>query len=99
MAGTFAVIRARGPSWIEGLDLRAQAGWEVHARFMEDLVTDGFVIVGGPLPGSPEVLLIVAAESERQVRERLGRDPWEPAGLLATRSVRPWEILLGSLKA
>ncbi len=78
--------------------MRAQADWDNHARFMEDLTASGFIILGGPLTDSREILLIVVAENEQQVRETLQRDPWEPAGILTTQRVRPWTILLDSRK-
>lgn len=95
---TFVVIRMPGPAWNENLPMRAQADWDNHARFMDDLTANGFVIMGGPLPNSREILLIVSAESEHTVRETLQRDPWEPAGILTTQRVQPWTILLDSRK-
>ena len=95
---TFVVTRTPGPAWNENLPMRAQVDWDHHARFMNDLTADGFVIMGGPLPDSQEVLLIVSAESEHVVRETLQHDPWEPAGILTTQRVRPWTVLLDSRK-
>jgi uncharacterized protein YciI len=95
----FAVIRVHGPVWEEGLDHRAQAGWEEHAHFMDDLTARGFIVLGGPLEDGREILIIVQAEDEQAVRATLARDPWEPAGLLRTERVRPWTVLLDSRKA
>jgi uncharacterized protein YciI len=95
---TFVVILLPGPAWNESLPMRAQAGWDHHARFMDDLTANGFVIMGGPLPDSRERLLIVAAENEQTVRETLRRDPWQTAGLLTIERIRPWTVLLDSRK-
>ena len=93
---TFVVMLLPGPAWNESLPMRAQAEWDDHARFMDDLMAKGFVIMGGPLPDSRERLLIVAAENEQTVRETLRRDPWHTAGILTTERIRPWTILLDS---
>jgi uncharacterized protein YciI len=50
-----------------------------------------------PLGDNAGALLIIEAESDEAVHERLGRDPWRATGHLVTARVTPWEILLGSL--
>jgi uncharacterized protein YciI len=92
----FAVIREAGPGWDSTTPLRDQVAWEEHAAFMNALDDEGFVVVGGPVGGGPRTLLMVEAQSEDDVRRRLGDDPWTPLGLLTVASVEPWEILLGS---
>jgi len=58
---------------------------------------EGFVLLGGPLEGSADVLLIVRAASADEVRARLAKDPWEGTSLLRTVRVAPWNLRLGSL--
>jgi hypothetical protein len=94
----FAVIRSRGPAWDDSRPLDAQAGWATHARFMNGLAAEGFVAVGGPLEGTPDVLLVVRATDEAEIVERLSADPWARSGLLIVKQVRPWEIRLGTLE-
>ena len=94
----FAVIRRPGPAWVENKPLREQADWEAHARFMNGLAAQGWIIMGGPLGGGPDVLLIVEADDEQHVYETLRRDPWTSAGILALSSVRQWTVLLDSRK-
>jgi hypothetical protein len=57
-------------------------------------LADGFVILGGPIGDGERVLLVVEAEGEREVRERLAADPWLPAGILRIDSIEPWTIWL-----
>jgi uncharacterized protein YciI len=95
----YAVTNLHGPAWDSTRGLREQDAWDEHASFMDELVEDGFVLIGGPLGDGPRVLLVVVADSEEAVRERLARDPWTPMGLLDVERVEPWEVLLGELPA
>lgn len=96
---TFMVVRARGPAWDRSKPMRAQWDWAEHARFMEQLVSEGFVLLGGPLRDDDKVLLIVEATADDAVRERLARDSWHKAGLLVIERVAPWEVLLDFRKS
>jgi hypothetical protein len=97
VANYFLVTRAWGPAWDPSRARREQRGWDEHAAFMDALVADGFVVLGGPV-GDVETgraLLVVRAESEEAVRERLAGDPW-PEDLLTIESVEPWTVWLRS---
>jgi uncharacterized protein YciI len=74
--------------------MREQEGWEEHARFMDDLVASGFLLLGGPLEGGRETLHIVDAPSEQAIRERLVEDPWAANGMLRPKSIERWTVLL-----
>ncbi|HXB49112.1 MAG TPA: YciI family protein [Streptosporangiaceae bacterium] len=93
----FAVTMADGPRWDGARAIRDQDGWQAHADFMDALVDDGFVIIGGPL-GSGQRLIAVEAPDEQAVRDRLAADPWVLAGLLRVSSVQPWSLWLDSRK-
>jgi uncharacterized protein YciI len=90
----FAVHLQRGGPWDWSLDLREQDGWEEHARFMDSLVNEGFVVLGGPLEGGREILHAISASSEEAVRRRLAQDNWAQNGMLTVTSVEAWTILL-----
>jgi hypothetical protein len=92
----FAVIRTRGPGWNDAQPLEGQDDWRAHADFMNGLVADGFVLLGGPLVDTPDVLLIVRAADQRQVEERLAADCWAAKDLLRIRQVSPWSLRLRS---
>jgi len=96
MATYLAVRRGRGPKWNTDLPMRTQSQWAEHAAFMNGLVTEGLIVLGGPLGGGEEVLLVFDAPSEDVVRKRLAADPWSASGLLEIKSVEPWTILLDS---
>jgi uncharacterized protein YciI len=74
--------------------MREQVEWDEHARFMDELVASGFIVLGGPLEGEREVLEIVSAPSEEAVRERLAQDPWASNGMLRPVSIDRWTVLL-----
>ena len=93
----FAVFRVRGPVWQDARPLEGQLDWAGHASFMNALAGERFVLLGGPLEGSADVLLIVSAATADEVRARLAKDPWEGTGLLRTVRVAPWTLRLGSL--
>jgi hypothetical protein len=90
----FAVRLARGGPWDWSRDLREQDGFDEHARFMDVLVEEGFIVLGGPLAGEREILHAISAPSEEAVRERLGQDNWHRNGMLTITSIQPWTILL-----
>jgi uncharacterized protein YciI len=90
----FLVTELRdGPEWDPALPLREQSGFAEHAVFMDALVAEGVVVLAGPLADEHRVLLVVDAESERAVRERLRCDPWVGTHL-SVAGVERWTILL-----
>jgi uncharacterized protein YciI len=90
----FAVRLERGGPWDWSRDLREQDGWEAHARFMDSLVEDGFIVLGGPIGGEREILHAVSAPSEDAIRDRLAQDNWARNEMLTIKSIEPWTILL-----
>ena len=90
----FAVRLKRGGPWDWSRGLREQDGFDEHAQFMDALVEEGFVVLGGPLAGEREILHAVSAPSEDVVRERLGQDNWHRNGMLTIASIEAWTILL-----
>jgi hypothetical protein len=85
-------LRQAGPDWRPGRPLEEQSGWREHAAFMDGLVDDGFLVLGGPLP-ERRVAHAVQADSEDAVRETFARDPWSGSHLLID-AVEPWTIRL-----
>jgi uncharacterized protein YciI len=90
----FAVRLKRGGPWDWSRDLREQDGFDEHAHFMDSLVDEGFIVLGGPLGGEREILHAVSAPSEQAIRERLAEDNWHQNGMLTIKSIEPWTILL-----
>jgi hypothetical protein len=78
----FAVRLGPGPGWDSSRQIRDQDGWDEHAVFMDGLVDEGFIILGGPVGDGEQTLHVVRAADEDQIRAHLDRDPWASAGLL-----------------
>ena len=92
----FAVRLARGPGWDPSRQIRDQDGWAGHAAFMDGLVDDGFVILGGPVGDGQQTLHAVEAADENEIRARLAADPRAAAGLLRIGTIEPWALWLDS---
>jgi uncharacterized protein YciI len=93
----FAVRLVHGPGWNSSRPIREQDGWDEHAAFMDGLVDDGFIILGGPVgvgDAPDETLHAVEAADEDEVRARLARDPWARAGRLRVGAIEAWALWL-----
>lgn len=95
----YVVRLRRGGPWDWSRDMRRQDGWDDHARFMDSLVEDGVILLGGPLEGDRDTLHIVEAGSEDEARRRFAEDPWAANGMLTPVSVEAWTVLLDGLTA
>jgi hypothetical protein len=97
MPQLFVVVRTRGPVWHDAEALEGQPDWAAHASFMNGLAREGFVVLGGPLEGTRDVVLVVRAASADEVHARLAEDPWSRSDQLRIARVAPWTLRLGSL--
>ena len=96
--GVFVVERGKGAGYDRSRDRREQEGWDEHAAFMDALVDDGFVVLGGPLGDGETVLLVIEALDEAEIRSRLAEDPWEPLKVLTVEQITPWTLWLDARK-
>jgi uncharacterized protein YciI len=96
MAGkqAFIVISTAGKHRDLDKGAREQAYWDEHESFIDALVDNGFIMMGGPLPDEGGGLLIVRAESEAEVRRVMSADPWYKHQILKLVSVKRWEIFI-----
>jgi hypothetical protein len=89
----YVVLRRTGPDWDPSKPLEEQVAWDEHAAFMDNLVDEGFVVLGGPLEDEARVVLAVEAASADEVRTTLARDPWSGTHLVID-AVESWTIRL-----
>ena len=98
MKDKFIVTSSPGPNRDSSKGTREQPFWDDHVVFIDQLVDEGFILMGGPLvdeAGMPQgALLIVEAEDEKEVREKLKNDPWFIRGILKLEGVKRWEIFI-----
>ncbi len=90
----FVLTEVPGPSWDASRARREQDAWDEHATFMDGLVADGFVLLGGPIGDGERVLLVVEAADQREVETRFAQDPWLPMGILQIATMEPWTVWL-----
>jgi uncharacterized protein YciI len=91
---TFIVISTAGANRDLSKGAREQAYWNEHEQFIDALVDNGFIMMGGPLPDEGGGILIVRAESEEAVRRIMGADPWYAHQILKLVSIKRWEIFI-----
>jgi hypothetical protein len=102
MKNTFIAISSPGPNRDPSKPTREQPFWDEHASFIDQLVAEDFILMGGPLVDEGELpqgaLLIVNAEDENEVREKLKDDPWFEKGILKLETVKRWQIFIDAKK-
>jgi uncharacterized protein YciI len=91
---TFALTLVHGPNWDNAHPIRSQDAWSEHAAFMDALVAEGLIVVGGPLDEGDRTLHLVDAADEAHIRTRLSEDPWAAMGLLEIGSIQRWQLWL-----
>ena len=96
---TFLVlVRRAGPEWDRSRPMEEQSAWDAHAAFMDGLVDEGFIVLGGPLDDEERVVHVIQADSEQAIRDTLARDPWSESHLVID-SIDPWTLRLDSRTA
>ncbi|MEP6661288.1 MAG: hypothetical protein ABJD24_15350 [Acidimicrobiales bacterium] len=98
MAMFLVVLHRSGPEWNASRPMEEQSHWTAHAAFMDGLVDEGFIVLGGPLADEVRVVHAVEAESDEAVRATLGRDPWSETHLRVD-TIEPWTIRLDGRRA
>jgi len=93
MAMFLVELHRSGSRWDSSLPLEQQWGFAAHATFMDRLVDEGFIVLGGPLADEFRVIEAIEADSAEAVRATLARDPWSETHL-QLESVTPWTIRL-----
>jgi uncharacterized protein YciI len=98
MKKTFVTISSAGPNRDPSKATGEQPLWDQHATFIDQLVAEGFILMGGPLVDEGGAMLIVSADDEDEVLEKLKNDPWFERDILKLESVKRWEIFIDERK-
>ena len=80
MKNAFLAFSSAGPNRDFSKGTREQPFWDEHAAFIDQLVDEGFILMGGPLVDQGETslgaVLVVNTEAENKVKQTLKNDPW-----------------------
>ena len=98
MQNTFVMISLAGPNRDLSKGTREQPFWDEHAEFIDRLVAEGLILMGGPLVDEGGSLLIFNADDENEVREKMKNDPWLKQGILKQESIKRWQIFIDTRK-
>jgi|SRR5450755_353104 len=90
-------LHRSGPQWDASLPLEQQSSWAAHATFMDRLVDEGFIVLGGPLADEFRIIHAIEADSAEAVAATLARDPWSETHL-QIESITRWTIRLDGRK-
>lgn len=80
MKRTFAAIVQRASSWDHSKPAHEQAGFDRHVKHVDALEAEGFIALAGLMKDTNDVLFIIRADSEAEVRSRFSQDPWQQDG-------------------
>src|SRR5581483_10583581 len=90
----FVVYSTAGPNRDWSQDVRRQPFWDDHAAFIDRLVAQGRIVLGGPLVDEGGALLVVKADDAQAARDLLADDPWFARGVLTLVSVKRWDLFI-----
>jgi uncharacterized protein YciI len=93
MAMFHVVLTRSGPEYDLSKPLEEQSGFREHADYMDGLVDEGFLVLGGPLGDEYHTVHAVEAESDAAVRAAFAADPWSGSHLRVD-SIDAWTIRL-----
>jgi uncharacterized protein YciI len=98
MSKLWVVNRVQGAGWDNAKKPMEQDDWDAHAKLVDGMHADGFVVLAGPLVTTPfEAMLVVRAETEDDVRARFAPDPWVVKDVTRIVRVARWHVRLGSI--
>jgi uncharacterized protein YciI len=85
-----------GPTWTSGPP-DEQPGWDDHAKFVDELIARGTMVMGGPFTDHSGSLSVLENISEDEARELLARDPFVVNGVFVLEDVRAWNVYVDEL--
>ena len=85
-----------GPAWTTGTP-DEQAGWDEHAKFIDDLIARGIFVMGGPFADNSGSMSLLQNVGEDEARELVLRDPFVANGVFVLEDVRAWNVYVDEL--
>ena len=96
MANHYAVVVRRGSAFDQERPSSEQAGYAPHSLYWRELEATGFVAMAGLMLSSMEVLFIIRAQSEDEVRQTIEADVWQETGHARIVRLEPIDIRFGA---
>jgi uncharacterized protein YciI len=94
------VVFSAGPAWVPGRGSRAQAYWDGHAAFIDNLTERGLLVAGGPFGDESGAMNILAGPLERADVERLyATDPFVVNGIFVLERIVPWIVFVDNWRS
>ncbi len=90
----YMLLSKAGPNRDHSKGAREQPFWDDHAAFIDALVDDHFITLGGPLEDEGGAVLVVRSDSEDDVRATMSQDPWYRNGILELVALKRWTIFI-----
>jgi uncharacterized protein YciI len=91
------VVRVKaGPSWKSGPP-ENQPGWEEHNDFIDRLVADGTIVMGGPFSDYSGSLLLFERVTPDEAGALMAADPFVHNGVFVIEDIRDWTVYVDSL--
>jgi hypothetical protein len=95
VAAFLVYVSQTGPEWDPDRPMEEQSRWEEHAVFMNRLVDEGLIVLGGPLSGQHRAFHVWEVDSDETIRAELAADPWSGSHLILE-SITPVTLALDS---
>lgn len=93
---THAIIWEPGPSWVEGLPVSEQPGFQAHVRYLFQFVKTGQNLLSGPWRDEPGGLTILSVRNDEQAQRIAFEDPAVKSGLFVPK-VKAWKVVMGAI--
>lgn len=87
-----------GPVWGDGPP-QAQPGWDAHEAFIDELVAQGTVVMGGPYSDYGGSMVLLEGIDVEAARRLVDRDPFVRNGVFVLEDVREWTVYVDTLTA
>jgi uncharacterized protein YciI len=92
------VVRIKaGPAWTDGSPPEAQPGWDKHEIFVDALVDQGTIVMGGPLSDYSGSIVIFEGIARDAARALMDQDPFVRNGVFIVEEVLEWTVYVDSL--
>lgn len=87
----FVVELVYGPDEDKRLEVRPE-----HREYSRGLAERGTLLAGGPYTDGKGAQIIYETADETELQDVLAADPYTKAGVIASTTIRQWEVVTGA---